>query len=189
MESASWTWLRLYRPLDTEMPSWTLQSSQVSQRGCITVVTCSTVVAIVLIKLSCLWVPSPYFAFVLAFRIQHTITNRRTVVPHGTFSCSMVSFRTQIARLTACTFVYLLCSCYYTLSFEWTVHRPIVSFRTVVTSGAFFAGWVRLDGVIIFGTKITSCTVISYQVCSTIVGGCANCAVSVGCVEVGARWT
>ena len=82
--------------------------------------------------------------------------------------------------MAACAFIDLFCGSDYTLRFEWTVHRPIVTFRTVVASGTLFAGWVWLNRVIGFGTKIASCTVICNQVCSAIVGGCANGAVSVG---------
>jgi len=189
LEGASWAWLRLHGSFSAEMTCRTIKASQVGQSCCVAVVASCAVVAVVLVKLFGLWVPGADFAFVFAFRVQHAVTYRRTVVAHGTFSCSVISFRTEVAWLAACTFVHLFCCCDYTLSFEWTIHRPVIAFGTVVTSRALFAGWVRLDSVVVFGAEVTSCAVICNQVRSAIVGCCADSAVCVCRIEVSARWT
>lgn len=142
-----------------------------------------------LVNLFGLRVPRTEFTFILSFRVQHTVADWWTVVTHRAFSGCVISFRTKVAGLATCTFVYLFRCCDHTLSFKWTVYRPVVAFWTVVTSCALFAWWVWLSCVVGFRTKIAGCAVISNQVCSAIVGGGANGAISVSCVEIGAGRT
>jgi hypothetical protein len=181
--------LRLHCSFNAEVTSWTLEASQVGKSSFVAVVTSGAVVAVVLVKLFCLRVPGANFTFVHSLRVQHTVADRRTVVTHGTFSCGVISFWTKVAWLTSCALVHLFCSSDNTLSFKRTIHRPVVSFRTVVACRAFFARWVWLDCVVGFRTEVASCAVISYQVSTTIVGRRADRAVCVRCVEVGAGGT
>lgn len=169
----------LYCSFNAEMSGGALKASQVCQSGFVAVVAGSAVVAVVLIDLFGLRVPCAELALVLSFRIQNTITDWRTVVTHGAFVGGMISLGAKITRLTTGAFVDLLRSRDHTLSFEWTIHRPVVAFWTVVTSSAFFPGWVWLNGVVVFSTKIAGGAVIRNQVCPAIVGGCADGAVCV----------
>ena len=189
LESASGAWLWLYCSFDAEVSCGAIKASQVCYGGLVAVVTSSAVVAIVLVNLFGLRVPCAKFAFVLSFRVQHAVADWWTVVTHGAFSGCVISFRTKVAGLATCTLVDLFGCCDHTLRFKWTVHRPVVAFWTVVTSCALFAWWVWLSCVVGFRTKIAGCAVISNQVCAAIVGGGANSAISVSCVEIGAGRT
>jgi hypothetical protein len=166
-----------------------IKTSQICYGGLVAVVTSSAVIAIVLVKLFGSRVPRTEFAFVLSFRVQHPVADRRTVVTHRAFSGCVISLRTKVAGLATCALVDLFRCRDHTLSLKWTVQRPVVAFWTVVTSCALFAWWVWLSCVVGFRTKIAGCAVIRNQVCAAIVGSCANGAVSVSCIKIGARQT
>ena len=122
LEGSSWAWLGLHCSLCTEMPLRALKTSQVCQGSCVAIIASSAIVAVVLVELFGLRVPGANIAFVFTFRVQYTITKRRTVVTHWAFSCSVVSFRTEVAGLASSAFVNLFCSCDYTLSLEGTIY-------------------------------------------------------------------
>ena len=189
LESSSWARLRLDCSFHAEVAFGTIESSQICQSCSIAVVSRCTVVAIVLVELLSLWVPGANFALILSFGIKHAISNRRTVVTHWTFIGRVVPNRTEVAWLATSALVNLSGCLDYTLSFEGAIDSPVVSFRTVEAGGALFTWRVWLNCVVVFGTQISSSTLIGNQVSAAVVGGGADGAVCICLVKVSATRT